>query len=95
MNFVIEWLSSFLSESFIVSFLRVFPVERVRRLVGISDTMSRRSVEIIKERKELLERGDEALKHEVGEGKDIMSILRALVPILSGSNWQLTMRLPS
>ena len=89
MNFAIEWLSGFLRESLIVSFLRVFPAERVRRLIGISDTMSRRSVEIISERKAMLERGDEALKYEVGEGKDIMSILRTSVFILFCSGWRL------
>ena len=36
--------------------------------------MDRRSREIVAEKKALLAKGDAALAHEVGEGKDIMSI---------------------
>ena len=43
----------------------------------ISDTMARRSREIIAEKKAALAKGDDALAHEVGEGKDIMSTCRA------------------
>ena len=45
--------------------------------MSIYDTMERRSREIIVEKKALLAKGDAALAHEVGEGKDIMSICRA------------------
>ena len=44
--------------------------------MSIYGTMERRSREIIMEKKALLAKGDAALAHEVGEGKDIMSILR-------------------
>ena len=44
--------------------------------MSIYDTMERRSREIIMEKKTLLAKGDAALAHEVGEGKDIMSICR-------------------
>ena len=38
--------------------------------------MSQRAQEIIEQRKTALRMGDEAIKAEVGEGKDIMSICR-------------------
>ena len=40
--------------------------------------MHDRSVKIFNEKKALLEKGDDALKHQIGEGRDIMSILREL-----------------
>ena len=46
----------------------------------IYDTMERRSAEIIAEKKAALSKGDAALAHEVGEGKDIMSICRTSLP---------------
>ena len=51
-------------------------MDSVRDLRRISDTLHERSVSIYREKKEALEKGDEALKHQIGEGRDIMSILR-------------------
>lgn len=45
--------------------------------------MERRSQEIIDEKKTALLQGDEDLVHRVGEGKDIMSILRKFVFLAS------------
>ncbi|KAI8995433.1 cytochrome P450 [Trametes punicea] len=53
----------------------MIPVHTVQRLKDISDIMHARSVLIFNEKKAQLARGDEALKHQVGEGRDIMSIL--------------------
>nr|BED42971.1 cytochrome P450 monooxygenase [Trametes versicolor] len=55
--------------------LSLFPQAEVRRMVAISDTMERRSMEIISEKKHALLKGDDALVHQIGEGKDIMSLL--------------------
>ncbi|KAI0333098.1 cytochrome P450 [Cubamyces sp. BRFM 1775] len=46
-----------------------------QRMLRISDIMHAQSVRIIKEKRAALERGDEALKQQVGEGKDLMSVL--------------------
>ena len=54
------------------------PIARVQRMKDIVDTMYERSCDIVREKREALERGDEALKLQVGEGKDIMNILRKL-----------------
>lgn len=56
---------------------RLYPLSRLRRLLDISDLMARRSAEIIEQKKLALEKGDDELVQSVGEGKDIMSILRA------------------
>ena len=45
-------------------------------MIEISDAMHARSVRIINEKRAALAGGDEALKQQVGEGKDIMSVLR-------------------
>ena len=42
----------------------------------ISDIMTQRSQKIIDEKKAALAKGDAGLAHEIGEGKDIMSICR-------------------
>ena len=44
-------------------------------LKNVVDTMHRRATEIYYEKKALLDKGDEALLLQVGEGKDFMSIL--------------------
>ncbi|KAH9941102.1 cytochrome P450 [Epithele typhae] len=77
-NLVAGRLSWVLPDSAIRSMARLAPWQRVRRVVNIADTIALRSREIVAEKKAALARGDAALKHEVGEGKDIMSIcLRA------------------
>ncbi|KAI0760454.1 cytochrome P450 [Fomes fomentarius] len=55
--------------------LEWIPMKRLHKLKGVVDTMHRRATEIYDEKKTLLQRGDEALLLQVGEGKDLMSIL--------------------
>lgn len=45
-------------------------------MMRISDALSESSRKIVNEKKRALLQGDEALKQQVGEGKDIMSVLR-------------------
>ena len=54
--------------------LRNAPYSPVNKLMELGDIIDRRSREIVAEKKALLAKGDVALAHEVGEGKDIMSI---------------------
>ncbi len=58
------------------SILRRYPSANLQRMLDISETMARRSQEIIDEKKAALARGDEDALQRVGEGKDIMSVLR-------------------
>ncbi|KAI0823081.1 cytochrome P450 [Trametes gibbosa] len=51
------------------------PSASVQRMREISDTLHARSLLIFNQKKAALERGDDALKHQLGEGRDIMSIL--------------------
>ena len=74
----VEKLSWVLSDSVIRAILRIMPYRPARDIMRITDTMARRSKEIVEEKKEALARGDACLAHEVGEGKDIMSICCAL-----------------
>ncbi|KAH9853037.1 cytochrome P450 [Lenzites betulinus] len=55
--------------------LELIPTPIVQRMVEISDIMHARSLLIFNEKKAALERGDEAMKLQVGEGRDVMSIL--------------------
>ena len=55
-------------------------MEYIQALKRITDIMHGRSVQIFREKKALLERGDDALRHQIGEGRDIMSILRECSP---------------
>ncbi|KAH9941100.1 cytochrome P450 [Epithele typhae] len=74
----VRQLSWLLSDSAIRTYFRTFPSATVREVQRTSDTMATRSAAIVQQKKAALEKGDAALKHEVGEGKDIMSIcLRA------------------
>ena len=57
---------------FLINFV---PNQAVRKLRDITDTMDARSQEIVDGKLAALRAGDEALKQQVGEGKDIMSIL--------------------
>ncbi|KAI9065218.1 cytochrome P450 [Trametes sanguinea] len=52
-----------------------FPDKRLHKLQDVVDTMHRRATEIYLEKKSRLEKGDVALLHQLGEGRDIMSIL--------------------
>lgn len=55
--------------------LELIPHKGLQELKAIVDTMHRRSVEIFEQKKRALEKGDEIVTQQVGEGKDIMSIL--------------------
>ncbi|KAI0806598.1 cytochrome P450 [Fomes fomentarius] len=57
----------------------LIPAERVQRMKKIVDTMYSKSVQIIDEKKAAMKKGDTELLRQVGEGKDVMSILRGLI----------------
>lgn len=56
--------------------VEMIPNKNVQQLRKNVDLMHERAVSICKEKKRLLAQGDEAFKDKVGEGKDLMSILR-------------------
>lgn len=56
--------------------LEYTPLQSVQKLKYITDTMHQRSKDIFYAKKAALEAGEDAVLQQVGEGKDIMSILR-------------------
>ena len=56
--------------------LDMLPHKKIQRLKYITDTVHAKSQEIFYAKRAAIERGDQELLHAVGEGKDIMSILR-------------------
>ncbi|PIL34530.1 cytochrome P450 [Ganoderma sinense ZZ0214-1] len=73
-GFIVEQLSWVCSDAALMWLLRLVPSENMRRMLKIVDTMREHSQRIIDEKKAALEKGNDALEHAVGEGKDIMSI---------------------
>ncbi|KAI0648491.1 cytochrome P450 [Trametes meyenii] len=55
--------------------VELLPHEPSQSIMKISDALHARSLAIVDEKKAALQRGDEAMKHQVGEGKDIISVL--------------------
>jgi hypothetical protein len=57
--------------------LDITPSELLQKVKGIVDVMAQTSTDIFREKLSALQQGDEAVMRQVGEGKDVMSILRA------------------
>ena len=53
----------------------LIPWKNLHQLRDISDVIHKTSVEIINSKKRALEDGDEAVARQIGQGKDILSIL--------------------
>ena len=56
----------------------LIPLKAVRRLRDIIDIFHETSVEILETKKEALRKGDQALASQIGQGKDVISILCAI-----------------
>ncbi|KAI0754112.1 cytochrome P450 [Daedaleopsis nitida] len=57
------------------AFLSMVPHAGIQKLMALVDTLQRRSGEIYEAKKRALESGDEEVARQIGEGKDLMSIL--------------------
>ncbi|KAM5541911.1 hypothetical protein V8D89_004221 [Ganoderma adspersum] len=55
--------------------VNLLPQKSAQKMKHIVDTMYERSKEIYEGKKALIESGDDAMLHQVGEGRDVMSIL--------------------
>ncbi|EIW54990.1 cytochrome P450 [Trametes versicolor FP-101664 SS1] len=53
----------------------LIPAPPLQRIIQIADTMRIRSTEIFEAKKKALLAGDDALKHQIGEGRDLISVL--------------------
>ena len=58
--------------------LELLPFQATKTIVSVSDVMDKMSRQIFQGKKEALAKGDEAVKDQVGKGKDIMSVLSEL-----------------
>lgn len=58
------------------------PWKDLNHVVDIVDIMNDTSVEILEEKKRALEKGDDAVVHQIAEGRDIMSVLRKRLMIV-------------
>lgn len=56
--------------------LDLVPIESIQRMKAICDVINERSREIYNGKKAAIERGDQELLLAMGEGKDMLSILR-------------------
>ncbi|CDO71925.1 hypothetical protein BN946_scf184940.g72 [Trametes cinnabarina] len=63
------------SSSFRRKIVKMLPFAVAQRMIEISDALAAQSTKLVNDKRAALAQGDEALKHQVGEGKDIMSIL--------------------
>ncbi|KAI0073344.1 cytochrome P450 [Panus rudis PR-1116 ss-1] len=68
-------LSKIGTASFRRRVLELIPSKRIQRAVEISDAFDKTSRTILQQKKEALAQGDEAVSRQVGEGKDIISVL--------------------
>ena len=57
----------------------MIPHEGIQQMKSVIDSLHRKSTEIYQAKKRALEQGDQALAMQIGEGKDIMSILSAFI----------------
>lgn len=55
----------------------ILPWKNLHAIRDIADVFHNTSVEIFEAKKKALEEGDEAVTQQIGQGKDIMSVLSA------------------
>ena len=72
---LLPYVAEFGSPAFRRWILDMFPHKGAQKVKSIVDVMHQRSVEIYQSKKEALEQGDEAVTQQIGEGRDLMSIL--------------------
>jgi hypothetical protein len=61
--------------------LGLIPWKTLHEIRDITDIIQNTAVEIINSKRQALEDGDEAVARQIGQGKDILSILSGYFPI--------------
>lgn len=56
--------------------LEIAPSQDLQKIKEVVDVMADTSIDIFRQKVDALRQGDEAVAQQVGEGKDVMSILR-------------------
>lgn len=75
---ILPYLSNIGSAAFRRWVIRLIPSKNIQALVEAAETMDESSKKIFNEKKAALKRGDDAVVHQIGEGRDILSILSEL-----------------
>lgn len=55
--------------------VELIPLKTVKDMLSVTDTIGRHTKGILRKKRLALQAGDEAIRTQVGQGKDIMSIL--------------------
>ena len=66
---------SLVPESWLRHIAKILPIPALHRIIANGDMMRAKAREILQQKRRALELGDDAVKMQVGEGKDIMSVL--------------------
>ncbi|KAI8976646.1 cytochrome P450 [Trametes punicea] len=72
---VLPWLKRMFPLNVLRFLASVFPWYPVRHMKAISDNVYETSRQVLRRKGELLKQGDAVMRQEIGEGKDLMSIL--------------------
>jgi len=73
---VFPYIYNIFPKPFLRWVVKVFPSRRLRRAGEIVDTLESSSVKILAEKRAAFAAGDEAIAEQIGEGRDLMSVLR-------------------
>jgi len=74
-NFLLKILVKIGPPKFRRFMVDIMPFKNVRKLRDIVDTLDRTAIEILEAKKRALREGDEAVGQQIGQGRDIMSVL--------------------
>ncbi|KAI0332868.1 cytochrome P450 [Cubamyces sp. BRFM 1775] len=72
---LLPWLKRVFPRSWLRFGAEVIPYKPLQRMRGISDSVNATARQILQQKKEMLQKGDKMMMQELGEGKDLMSIL--------------------
>lgn len=76
-NYLLPFLTKIGSPKFRRFVIDILPWKELRELRDVVDVLHNTAVEIIESKKKALAEGNDAIMRQVGQGKDIISILRA------------------
>lgn len=75
-QFLLKYAKNFGPGWFRAALIDVLPVPNLQRVKSLVNKIASESVNVLTQKRAALKAGDEVLLKQVGEGKDIMSILR-------------------
>lgn len=73
---LLPWIRRTYPSSWLRLATDVLPYAPLRHMRDISDSVCMAARQVLHRKLELLKHGGDALAHEIGEGKDLMSVLR-------------------